>query len=122
MAKQQVSSQNMGAMRFETASLNAVKAAEDDFEQLNKLGGMMILVVLESTTSQHLLRSIMQKQKNINYILLGSQESMMTDNFENKKSPFYHFGELMRLAKLPRDEYHLQCIEATAKGWLCYLL
>ena len=78
MAKRQVSSQNMGAMRFETASLNAVKAAEDDFEQLNKLGGMMILVVLESTTSQHLLRSIMQKQKNINYILLGSQETTST--------------------------------------------
>ena len=52
------------------------------------------------------LRSIMQKQKNINYILLGSQESMMTDIFENKKSPFYHFGELMRLAKLPRDDFH----------------
>ncbi len=52
------------------------------------------------------LRSIMQKQRNINYILLGSQESMMTDIFENKKSPFYHFGELMRLAKLPRDDFH----------------
>lgn len=36
------------------------------------------------------LRSIMQEQKHINYILLGSQESMMTDIFENKKSPFYH--------------------------------
>ena len=52
------------------------------------------------------LRSIMQKQKNINYILLGSQESMMADIFENKKSPFYHFGELMRLTKLPRDDFH----------------
>jgi hypothetical protein len=31
---------------------------------------------------------------------------MMTDIFENKKSPFYHFGELMRLAKLPRDDFH----------------
>ena len=47
------------------------------------------------------LRSIMQEQKHVNYILLGSQESMMTDIFENKKSPFYHFGELMRLGKLP---------------------
>lgn len=36
------------------------------------------------------LRSIMQEQKHINYILLGSQESMMTDIFEDKKSPFYH--------------------------------
>lgn len=52
------------------------------------------------------LRSIMQEQKNINYILLGSQESMMSEIFENKKSPFYHFGEMMRLGKLPHDEFH----------------
>ena len=52
------------------------------------------------------LRAIMQEQKHINYVLLGSQESMMTDIFENKKSPFYHFGELMRLGKLPRSDFH----------------
>ena len=52
------------------------------------------------------LRSIMQEQKHINYILLGSQESMMTDIFENKESPFYQFGELMRLGKLPRSDFY----------------
>ena len=52
------------------------------------------------------LRSIMQKHEHINYILLGSQESMMTEIFEDKKSPFYHFGELMRLKKLPREDFH----------------
>ena len=52
------------------------------------------------------LRAIMQNQKHINYILLGSQESMMTDIFEKKKSPFYHFGELMRLGKLPREDFY----------------
>ena len=52
------------------------------------------------------LRSIMQNQKHINYILLGSQESMMTEIFENKKSPFYHFGQMMRLGKLPREDFH----------------
>lgn len=52
------------------------------------------------------MRAIMQNQKHINYILLGSQESMMTDIFEKKKSPFYHFGELMRLGKLPREDFH----------------
>ena len=52
------------------------------------------------------LRAIMQKQEHINYILLGSQESMMTDIFEKKKSPFYHFGEMMRLGKLPREDFH----------------
>ena len=52
------------------------------------------------------LRAVMQQQEHVNYILLGSQESMMTDIFENKKSPFYHFGELMRLGKLPREDFH----------------
>lgn len=52
------------------------------------------------------LRAIMQTQKNINYILLGSQESMMTDIFERKKSPFYHFGQIMRLEKLPREDFY----------------
>ncbi len=52
------------------------------------------------------LRAIMQTQHHINYILLGSQESMMTDIFERKKSPFYHFGQLMRLGKLPREDFY----------------
>ena len=51
------------------------------------------------------MRSIMQVQQNLNYILLGSQESMMTDIFERKKSPFYHFGQLMRLDKIPYDDF-----------------
>lgn len=51
------------------------------------------------------LRAIMQEQANINYILLGSQESMMTDIFERPKSPFYHFGMLMRLSKIPQDDF-----------------
>ena len=52
------------------------------------------------------LRSIMQMQKGINYIILGSQESMMTEIFERKKSPFYHFGTLMRLNKIPYEDFH----------------
>lgn len=51
------------------------------------------------------LRSIMQEQQGINYILLGSQESMMTEIFERKKSPFYHFGQLMRLDKIPQNDF-----------------
>ena len=51
------------------------------------------------------LRAIMQEQANINYILLGSQESMMTDIFERPKSPFYHFGMLMRLSKIPQKDF-----------------
>ena len=52
------------------------------------------------------LRAIMQTQKNLNYIILGSQESMMEEIFERKKSPFYHFGTLMHLSKIPREDFH----------------
>ena len=52
------------------------------------------------------LRAIMQEQQHVNYIFLGSEESMMTDIFERKKSPFYHFGMLMRLKKIPYDDFH----------------
>ena len=51
------------------------------------------------------LRSVMQEQKHLNYVLLGSQESMITEIFERKKSPFYHFGKLMHLDKIPYEDF-----------------
>lgn len=67
----------------------------DEFQQVNEI-------------EKHLdrqLRAIMQMQKNINYVLLGSQESMMHEIFEHKKSPFYHFGTVMSLSRIPRDDF-----------------
>ena len=52
------------------------------------------------------LRAILQEQQRINYIFLGSQESMMTEIFERKKSPFYHFGKLIILPKIPYDDFY----------------
>ena len=52
-----------------------------------------------------ILRSIMQNHCNINYVFLGSMESMMRKIFEDKKSPFYHFSELMYLDKIGRDDF-----------------
>ena len=52
------------------------------------------------------LRSLMQRQHNLNYILLGSQESMMEAIFEKKTSPFYHFGQMIRMGKIPYDDFH----------------
>ena len=64
------------------------------------------------------LRAQMQLQKNVNYVFLGSQESMMTAIFEQVKSPFYHFGLLMHLKKIPRDDFELFLTERlqTAAG------
>ena len=52
------------------------------------------------------LRSLMQRQHNLNYILLGSQESMMEAIFEKKTSPFYHFGQMIRMGKIPYVDFH----------------
>ena len=57
------------------------------------------------------LRAIMQLQHNLNFIFLGSQESMMEDIFERKKSPFYHFGLLMRLDRIPYDDFYAYVAE-----------
>jgi len=88
---------------------------EDAFDLLEKLGteSNRLIVIFDefqrvvkiSEDLSGILRSIMQEQKHINYILLGSQESMMTDIFEKKKSPFYHFGTMMTLSKIPREEF-----------------
>ena len=46
------------------------------------------------------LRAVMQQHSHVNYIFLGSAESMMRQIFETKKSAFYHFGHLMTLEKI----------------------
>ena len=67
----------------------------DEFQEINNIGKGL----------DKKLRAIMQLQKNINYIFLGSQESMMEQIFERKKSAFYHFGQMMRLNKIPQVDF-----------------
>ena len=68
----------------------------DEFQEVNKI---------ESGLDRR-LRAMMQHHTAINYIFLGSQESMMSELFEKRKSPFYHFGQLMRLSKIPYDDFN----------------
>lgn len=51
------------------------------------------------------MRSVMQHHKNINYVFLGSQESLIRNIFEKKKSSFYHFGMLLPLGKIPENDF-----------------
>jgi AAA+ ATPase superfamily predicted ATPase len=51
------------------------------------------------------LRSIIQLHQHVNYVFMGSQESLMRDIFERKKSPFYHFGTLQTLDVIPYSEF-----------------
>jgi AAA+ ATPase superfamily predicted ATPase len=51
------------------------------------------------------LRSVMQNHNHINYIFMGSSESMIREIFERKNSPFYHFGSLMTLGKITPEKF-----------------
>ena len=73
----------------------------DEFQEVLKIG--------KGLDKQ--LRSIIQLQSGLNYIFMGSQEGMMLEIFERKKSPFYHFGGLMRLSKIPYDDFYQFVLE-----------
>ena len=67
----------------------------DEFQELLSL----------DTSLDKRLRSVIQFHKHVNYAFLGSAESMMKQIFENKKSPFYHFGQLFTLNKIPYNDF-----------------
>jgi hypothetical protein len=51
------------------------------------------------------MRAVMQHHKMVNYVFLGSQESLIREIFQKKKSPFYHFGMVMNLLKIDSNEF-----------------
>jgi len=67
----------------------------DEFQDIMKLG----------TGMDKTLRAIMQQHQTVNYVMLGSQESLMREIFEDKKSPFYHFGILFPLEKIEKKHF-----------------
>ena len=81
-------------------------------EKLSEKGESMVVVFDEFQELMGLdkgidkrLRAIIQTQRHVNYIFLGSQESMMTEIFERKRSPFYRFGVLMHLDRIPHSNF-----------------
>ena len=100
--------------RADTAQ-NPMMALEDAVDMLQRVttpDNRLIVVFDEfqeitevSKTLDRQLRAIMQRQSGLNYIFMGSQESMMEEIFDKKKSPFYHFGQRMTLHRLPHDEF-----------------
>ena len=103
------------SVSFQPSTDNGTTAIEDVLNTIQKVSTPQnkLIVVFDEFQSileidknmDKQLRSIMQEQTGINYIFLGSQESMMTDIFERVKSPFYHFGMLMRLNKIPYEDF-----------------
>ncbi len=67
----------------------------DEFQEITSIG----------TNTDKILRSVMQHHQNVNYVFLGSRESMIREIFEKKKSPFYHFAILFPLEKIEPQEF-----------------
>ncbi len=90
---------------------------EDVLNLIEKLGTEKnkIIIVLDEFQDIHridkgldrFLRSVMQNHRHINYIFMGSSESMIREIFEKKNSPFYRFGSLMPLEKISPAKFTL---------------
>ena len=69
----------------------------DEFQQIGEMP--------DSLTIQKRLRGIWQHQRNVSYCLFGSKKHLMTRLFQNRKMPFYQFGEMMYLDKIPTADW-----------------
>jgi AAA+ ATPase superfamily predicted ATPase len=80
------------------------KLGEDRTKPIVVLDEFQELLGLDKSLDKK-LRSVIQFHKNVNYVLMGSVESLMRQIFENKKSPFYHFGQIFSLNKIDLTDF-----------------
>ncbi len=69
----------------------------DEFQQLANLPGYKNM--------DGKMRSAWQQQQHVTYCLYGSKRHMMMDIFNNANSPFYRFGQMLFLGKIPKTEW-----------------
>ena len=84
-------------------------------EQIAKKKGIRIVLCLDefqqvgefqdSVTFQKKLRSVWQHQQNVSYCLFGSKRHLMTEIFSDSSKPFYKFGDMIFLKKIPTEEW-----------------
>lgn len=59
-----------------------------------------------------IMRSVIQHHENVCYIFLGSHTTLMTEIFENKKSPFFNFCRKVKLDAFDLDALEPELIDA----------
>lgn len=69
----------------------------DEFQQIGEF--------TDSLTIQKRLRGVWQHQRNVSYCLFGSKKHLMTNLFQNRKMPFFQFGEMMYLEKISTEDW-----------------
>ena len=69
----------------------------DEFQQIADF--------VDTQKFQKKLRSVWQHQQNVAYCLFGSKKHLMENIFNDKANPFYKFGDMMFLKKIPTEEW-----------------
>ena len=69
----------------------------DEFQQIGEF--------TDSLNVQKRMRGMWQHQKNTTYCMFGSKKHLMTNLFQNSRMPFYKFGEMMFLDKIPDEDW-----------------
>lgn len=69
----------------------------DEFQNIETLDN--------SLAFQKLLRAHWQQHQHVTYLLYGSKRHMLSQLFEKQSWPFYRFGEVIYLEKIPEKEF-----------------
>ncbi len=69
----------------------------DEFQQVGEFP--------DSIGMQKRMRGIWQHQKHVSYCLFGSSKHMLENIFQNKRMPFYQFGQVMYLDKIATEDW-----------------
>ena len=65
----------------------------DEFQQIGEF--------TDSLTVQKRLRGVWQHHQNVSYCFFGSKKHLMENIFQNRRMPFYQFGEMLHLKCIP---------------------
>lgn len=67
----------------------------DEFQQIGEMP--------DSLDIQKRLRSVWQHQEHVAYCLFGSKRHLMLNLFQNKRMPFYQFGDMLFIQRIPTE-------------------
>lgn len=69
----------------------------DEFQQIGEMP--------DSMTVQKTIRSVWQHHRHTSYCLFGSKQHLMSQLFYSRKMPFYQFGDMFFLKKIPTEKW-----------------
>ena len=81
--------------RIAAARRRKVVVALDEFQAIGSFNGGSV---------EHALRAAVQHQRDVGYVFAGSEPSLM-ERMLGPRRPFYKAGPVMRLGKIPPDEF-----------------